>query len=166
MNENEKIQRIDDGHAQWLLAFYNGLSTASKRTFRPLGETTTLAVCEGIIRDNHPGIDDKHDLVVVVENRIVGWGFLHNLSLAEPVLGLAIADDWQGRGLGSAVLDAIMAEAHARCLARITLTAVQDNALAKGMYEQRGFVCCGEFVGEDGLSYHHMVAQLIPRDNR
>jgi hypothetical protein len=38
------LRRLAPGDAEALAAFYNGLREASKRTFRPLGVTTTVAV--------------------------------------------------------------------------------------------------------------------------
>ena len=37
--------------ADALLTFYNGLSPASIRTFRPLGDQTSLPVCQAIVAD-------------------------------------------------------------------------------------------------------------------
>ena len=154
------IRRIAAGDGPSLLAFYNGLSADSKRTFRPLGIEAELNVCVGVIRDNHSAVDDKHDMVVVKATQIIGWGFLHDLTSREPFLGLAIADEWQGRGLGGAVMNAVMAAGRARGLAKVSLAVVQDNAVARGMYERHGFVCSGDFIGEDALPYYRMVAHL------
>ena len=75
------IRRLDLGDAPALVAFYNSLSQASKRTFRPLGPVTTLEKCEGIVVDNVAVADTKFDLVAISDGaardgRIVGWGFL------------------------------------------------------------------------------------------
>lgn len=164
MSTTTSIRRLEDGDACSLLQFYNGLSEESKRTFRPLGAVTTVAACERIVRDNQPGTDDKHDLVAVAANRIVGWGFLHNLNSAEPFLGLATADEWQGTGVGTALMDAVMTVARGRGLARVALTVVQDNDVARGMYERRGFVRNGEFIGGDGLAYYQMLAELDAKE--
>jgi acetyltransferase len=164
VNDGLTIRRIDDGDASSLLQFYNGLSEESKRTFRPLGLETTLDVCEAIIRDNQAAMDDKLDLVALQADCLVGWGFLHQLQSQEPFFGLAIADEWQGRGQGGALMDAVMAAARTRGLAKVTLTVVQDNDAARAMYERRGFVRNGEFVGGDGLAYYRMLAELDAKE--
>ena len=154
------IQRIKSSDDNSLVEFYNGLSESSIRTFRPLGYKTTLNVCEDIIKDNSPGIDKKFDLVALYETRIIGWSFLWNLESNEPTFGLGVADDFQGKALGSKLIDSVMKTARERSLKKVLLTVVQDNPVAWKMYERRGFVKYGEFVGEDGLDYFRMVAEL------
>ena len=154
-------RRVDAGDANALAAFYNGLSPRSIRTFRPLGKTTTLDVCQDIVQDNVLDAE-KCDFVVVDEDRIIGWSFVWGVASEEPTLGLCVADTHQGRGLGSALLDRALAAARERGLVRVHLTVVQDNSIALRLYESRGFVRCGEFVGSDGLDYYRMRVQLSP----
>jgi len=154
------IRRIKSGDENALVEFYNGLSESSKRTFRPIGYTTTLSVCENIINDNSPEIDQKFNLVAMYETRIIGWGFLWNLQSGEPTFGLGVADDFHGKGLGSKLIDSVMEIARERGIKKVFLTVVQYNQVAWKLYEKRGFVKYGEFVGEDGLDYFRMVAEL------
>jgi ribosomal protein S18 acetylase RimI-like enzyme len=151
------IRRVVAGDAASLEAFYNGLSERSKRTFRPLGETTTLAVCQGIVRDNQNEL--KLDLVAVRLDAIVGWSFVWGLT-REPTLGLCVSDSYQGQGLGGRLLDRVLEVSQEYALSEIHLTVVQDNLVALRLYEERGFVRNGELVGGDGLDYYRMVAQL------
>ena len=154
------IRRIKPGDGNPLVEFYNGLSESSKRTFRPIDYKTTLDVCENIIKDNSPEIDQKFDMVAVHETRIIGWGFLWNLQSGEPTFGLGVADDFQRKGLGSKLIDSVMNTARERGLKKVFLTVVQYNQVAWKLYEKRGFVKYGEFVGGDGLDYFRMVAEL------
>jgi ribosomal protein S18 acetylase RimI-like enzyme len=155
------IRRLQSGDAHALAAFYNGLSPRSKRTFRPLGETTTLDACQAIVEDNVFD-KDRFDLVATVQtaaekSTIVGWSFLWSLGSPEPTFGLCVADGYQKKGLGGQLMDRVIAEAGTRGLAQVHLTVVQDNVVAQGMYERRGFVRCRAFVGDDGLPYYGMV---------
>jgi len=154
------IRQLDSDDAEGLVDFYNGLSGPSKRTFRPLGEKTTLEKCHAIIKENAPASANKYDWVACDVDRIVGWSFLWNLRSDVPTFGLGIADDWQGRGLGRMLMDRALASARELGLSKILLTVVQDNTKARKMYERRGFVKKEEFVGEDGLPYCYMVAKL------
>jgi len=148
----------DDGEA--LAAFYNGLSEASKRTFRPLGTTTTVETCNDIIQDNLAAPPAKFDLVAVDGVAIVGWAFIWGLSgsdtNSEPLFGLGVADSHQHMGIGTRLITAVMTRARAARLPRVVLTVVQDNTIAWRLYEKQGFVRYGEFVGEDGLPYYRM----------
>lgn len=164
------VRRLQEGDARALAEFYNGLSERSRTTFRPLGWGATVEACERIVQGNLAGRshgdapDDqrgtKYDLVAVHEGYIVGWSFIWDLDSDEPNFGLGIADMYQGRGLGATLMDQVMAAARQLGLGQVLLTVVQGNHVAWGLYERRGFVRYGEFVGADGLDYYRMVAKL------
>jgi GNAT superfamily N-acetyltransferase len=153
----------DDGPA--LMHFYNGLSPASIRTFRPLGLSTTLDVCTKIAADAaSAGI--RYDVVAVREtgnheSEIVGWCYVDGLTKDRPELGLGVADAWHGHGLGGALIDTVLGYTRAAGHPAIYLIAVKDNAVAIHLYESRGFVAYGEMIGDwDGLPYVKMAATL------
>jgi len=166
------IRQLQSGDAEALAAFYNGLGTASKRTFRPLGETTTRDICADVAAGNAGGNADgdiacdgckhptKYDLIALVDDRVIGWGFLWALDAESPddgpVFGLAVADAYHGMGLGTRLTGAVIAWAAAQNLPQVILTVVQDNVIAQRIYERQGFVRYGAFVGEDGLGYYRM----------
>ena len=155
------IRRVQADDAESLAAFYNGLSTASKRTFHPLGEQTTLHECRKIVKDNRPGIERKLDLIATQGREIVGWGFLWDLDRTETTLGLAIADKHRGEHLGTRLVTALMNEARAERVKIIKLIVVRDNKVAQRLYEKFGFEKTGEFDStEDGLSYWRMAANI------
>ncbi len=170
------IRRLAPGDAEALVAFYNGLSEASKRTFRPLDVMTSVETCAGIVRANTTAVPTKYDLVAIDGALIVGWSFLWDLVPAPidaqphggreapaefaPTFGLAVADAYQGQGLGSALISRVMAWARGGAIPIVILTVVQDNVVARRLYERAGFVRTGEFVGEDGLPYYRMRARL------
>ena len=62
----------------------------------------------------------KEYVVVEANGAIVACGALkvYSATLAE-VAGLAVRDDWQGRGLGKRVVEALIAEARAQGLAEV-----------------------------------------------
>lgn len=160
-----KLRQVRPEDAGALAEFYNGLSKGAKKTFRPLGEMTTLSACEDIIRDNAPEMGDKFDLVALDGIQITGWGFLWNIKSNGPTLGLGVADDYQGKGLGGKLMDRIMETARRRGLGKVSLCVVKNNLVARQMYEKRGFVRCGKFVGKDGLDYLQLTAELQPEEN-
>ena len=162
------IRQLQSGDAEALAAFHNGLSTAAKRTFRPLDETTTRDICADVAAgnagdnvagdsSNHP---TKYDLIALMDKGIIGWGFLWALGAEVrddgPVFGLAVADAYHGMGLGTRLTRAVIAWADRQNLSQVILTVVQDNVIAQHVYEQQGFVRYGRFVGEDGLDYYRM----------
>ena len=59
------------------------------------------------------------------------------------LLNVTIAPAWQGRGHGSALLDALAANARERALARVLLEVRAGNARARALYARRGYVEIG-----------------------
>ena len=155
------IRQLSTGAVDALAAFYNGLSLRSKRTFRPLGESATVEVCREVVHaqiGGSAGDADKIDLVAFSGDEIVGWSFVWSVMGREPTFGLCVADAHQGRGLGGRLMDRVLGLASEHGATRVHLSVVQDNCVALGMYERRGFVRCGTFTGGDGLPYHRMVS--------
>ena len=154
------VRRVRPGDEEALCRFYNGLSPSSIRTFRPLGTRTTGEACAEIVRKNLPGDERSFDLVALLENRVAGWSFVWRLDSDEPTFGLGVADEYHGLGLGGALMDRVMEEARRRGLDRLFLTVVEDNQVARRMYEKRGFAAYDRKQGADGLTYLCMAAVL------
>ncbi len=154
------VRQLGPGDAANLCTFYNGLSEASRRTFRPLGATTTSAACQAVCNANAGG--EKYDLVAWSGRAIIGWGFVWELKKAEPLFGLAVADAHQGRGLGPDLTRRVLEECDNLGLLRVVLTVVKDNLRARAIYERHGFTTYGEFHhDEDQLDYYRME-RLLP----
>jgi len=54
--------------------------------------------------------------------------------------GIAVAPDARGTGIGTALLDAVQAEAIDRSCRRIRLDVIDTNPRARALYERRGFI--------------------------
>jgi GNAT superfamily N-acetyltransferase len=155
------LDPIRPSDAPALLAFYNGLSPASIRLFRPLGPSTSLAVCQQIVSENALVPAPRFDLVLREPDGIVGWAFIKGLTTARPDLGLAVMDRVQGHGLGTALMTRLLACARERGLATVDLMVVQDNQRGIHLYEKHGFATYGEeFDANDQLSYFCMRLPL------
>ncbi|MGD0090117.1 MAG: GNAT family N-acetyltransferase [Planctomycetota bacterium] len=155
------FRRMRPADAEALAAFYNGLSKASIRTFRPLGTETAPGTCLKLALDNGIEKDVRYDLLALDGPRIVGWCFLWDLDTDKPMFGLGIADDHHGRGLGGTLMDRVLQAARDRRLPQVFLTVVKDNAVAWRLYEKRGFARYDEYVGkDDGETYLRMACCL------
>ncbi len=155
------LRMLTEHDAGALRDFYNGLSPASIRTFRPLGLTTTLDACEKIAVNASAPKATRFDLGAWSGGALIGWGFVSGLDTDRPEFGLGVADAWQGQGIGKALIDGVLDYGRARGLLRVYLIAVKDNARAIGLYSSRGFVQYGEMTGDwDGLPYVKMVVDL------
>lgn len=90
-------------------------------------------------------LEGLHQLVAEVEGKVVGNIGLH-LYPDRPrrrhaaTFGMAVHDDWQGMGIGSALLQAILTLADKWLnLGRIELEVYTDNRAAILLYERFGF---------------------------
>ncbi|MEO8183086.1 MAG: GNAT family N-acetyltransferase [Deltaproteobacteria bacterium] len=156
------LRALAQSDAAALLAFYNGLSSASIRTFRPLGSKTSLSVCQQIVAENAALSPSRFDLVACEQGAIVGWSFIERLTSDHPNLGIAVADHRQGLGVGTALILQTLAGARRLELTALYLMVVQDNVRAIRWYERHGFAKYGEeFDAGDQLPYFHMVARTL-----
>jgi ribosomal protein S18 acetylase RimI-like enzyme len=141
-----------------LLSFYNGVSAATKRTFRPLGEATSLQVCQRIVGDSVQPSSARIDFVCSLQGRMLGWAFIAPLAKDHPDLGVCVTDEFQGRKLGTALLGQVLEAARLRGLSPIYLLVVKDNQRALRWYERNGFSVYGDSYDEgDQLHYFHML---------
>ena len=103
--------------------------------------------------------EDQFSLVACVDGEVVG-----NLGLeANPTrwrmrhvgrIGMAVRDDWQGKGVGTALMEAALDLAdNWLSLTRIELTVYTDNVAGIALYEKFGFEIEGthrRFAFRDG----------------
>ena len=91
-------------------------------------------------------------LVACVEGEVVGQVGLHTFPHNPRRrhvggLGMAVRDDWQGKGVGTALMQAAVDLADRWLnLRRLELTVFVDNAPAVHLYEKFGFVIEGTLV--------------------
>ncbi len=87
--------------------------------------------------DFQPG--SRHYLVARDEDRIVGYAGLLGAGGQSDVVTLAVAAGHWGRGIGSALLEALMAEAVRRGCTEMFLEVRTDNSRAQELYRRFGF---------------------------
>jgi putative acetyltransferase len=114
--------------------------------------------------------DDDHMFVAVRHGEVVGAAGLHVASgrrrhVGE--IGVAVAAAHQGKGVGTALLTALLQLADDWLgLRRVELQVVADNARARGLYERFGFEVEGRlrgfFVSEGRLVDAWTMARLRP----
>src|SRR5918998_4801367 len=85
-----------------------------------------------------------YHLVVCVNEEVVGHLGLETFTRPRRrhvgEIGMAVRDDWQGRGVGTALMEAVLDLADNWLnLTRVELTVYVDNAPAIALYEKFGF---------------------------
>ena len=81
----------------------------------------------------------RHYLVAEADGRIVGYAGLAAAADQADVQTIAVLEAWQGRGIGSALLTALLAEARRRAAVEVFLEVRADNPRARSVYLKFGF---------------------------
>ncbi|MGW7613828.1 N-acetyltransferase family protein [Streptomyces sp. NPDC054766] len=96
----------------------------------------------------------RDHFVAELDGRLVGYirlGFptpLASNAHVRQILGLAVAEEARGAGVGRALLRAVREEARRQGARRITLRVLGHNTPARTLYESEGFVVEGILPGE------------------
>ena len=79
-------------------------------------------------------------LVAVAGGEIIGSLHVEASRFGYGELGMAVAREWRGRGVGSALLAAAIERARERGLHKLSLSVFPHNAAAMALYRKFGFV--------------------------
>jgi phosphinothricin acetyltransferase len=90
----------------------------------------------------------EHRLVAVENGRVVGWAAMSHVSSRDCYAGVAehsvyVAEDARGRGIGRAVMDALIASADAAGIWTIQTSIFPENAASMALHEGAGFRVVG-----------------------
>ncbi|SDJ93621.1 ribosomal protein S18-alanine N-acetyltransferase [Natronincola ferrireducens] len=75
--------------------------------------------------------------------KVVGYGGMWLIIDEGHITNIAVHPDYQGRKVGEAIVEAIIEEAKARRIYRITLEVRKSNDIAQNLYKKLGFITCG-----------------------
>ncbi len=145
------IRRLRRGDTDLLTAFFAALGERSRHWFHPhaFDRATAERICAGGGIQQPPENPERPDVpreiywLLVVERgdreRAAGYGFYLRWDQPQPALGIAIADAFQGLGLGRILMQFLLdaARSHGRAGARLTV--YDDNPRARRLYERFGF---------------------------
>ena len=105
--------------------------------------------------------------VAVRDKRVVGWcdvlPQVGQMRSHAGVLGMGVAVDERGQGVGKALIQAAVAKAHTRGLSRIELTVHSDNQVAQALYRGVGFVQEGTLRKAWHLDGQHFDVHLMAK---
>jgi ribosomal protein S18 acetylase RimI-like enzyme len=95
---------------------------------------------------------DDHGLVAVDRQEALGAAWWRSFAAGEPghgyvaddvpELAIAVLAPWRGRGIGTALMEALIVEARTRGLRALSLIVHNENP-ARRLYERLGFVAVG-----------------------
>ena len=87
------------------------------------------------------------------EGVMVGYVFFLDWNTSIPALGIAVRDEWQGRGLGRRLMAFAMERVKDAGKGGIQLTTHVANLRAQVLYESVGFTCMGACKNGTELFY-------------
>ena len=123
-----------------LFAFFQMLGKQTRAWFRPHTPWTYAVAQDLAAQAEDP---DFIRFLVLAEKdgkeEPAGYGFFDNLQSARPVLGIAVADAYQGHGLGQTIMQHLITVARQLGKRRIILTVDGDNLRAQHVYAKLGF---------------------------
>ncbi|MFK7975139.1 MAG: ribosomal protein S18-alanine N-acetyltransferase [Halioglobus sp.] len=101
--------------------------------------------------------DTLKSLVVVVDDSVVGFIAYAVVIDEASILAIAVANTFQGSGLGGRLLQGAFSEMRSAGLKRCLLEVRSSNSIARQLYRTRGFV-------EDGLrkNYYGSALDSVP----
>jgi ribosomal protein S18 acetylase RimI-like enzyme len=154
--------RLRKGDETALKDFHKALCEDSKDLFTPHAyDDDTIA--KVITRSE---ADDDRAYVVTDGARIVAYFFLWWFQTEFPVLGIGIADDFQGQGLGRQLMAVLIADAKAKGCQGVELTTIIRNEKAFSLYEKMGFKNLGQVDNRSGngriVNEWHMFYPIVP----
>lgn len=152
------VRRLAIGDGPALQRFNASLSEASRSRFLPHAyDGDTLAR----IIDRAQRETDR-TYVALAGDSIAGYFFLWDFQDPVPVLGIGIADAWQGQGLGPRFMKILIDDAKSAGRDGIELTTLPENGRAFALYRKMGFEHTGDTdnVAGDGRVVRERVMFL------
>jgi len=166
---NYTIRYLNQGDAPGMLDYINTLSR--EKTFILFqGEQLTLEHEEAHVTRQLQAIERNEvvNLLAIAGDRVIGIASvgMHNRVESHVAgLGISIAREWRGLGVGSALIEALLAEAqaHLPTLQIVTLSVFGNNETAIRMYQRFGFQEYGRLprgIAHQGKYVDHMYMYL------
>lgn len=130
-----RIRKLVKEDNKDLQRFNSKLSERSRYDFMPHPYDDTII--EKIVARNERG--DDISLIAEYEGEVIGYFFLWYAKQRVALLGIGIADNFQGLGLGRKVMELLIEIGRNEGLEGIELSTTIDNDRAYALYEKVGF---------------------------
>ncbi len=140
------VRPLRPGDREKLQAFDRGLSERTRALFPP--HSYDDETVDEYIRRNERGDDIIY--VGEYEGEIVAYFFLWYAKRPTCLLGIGLADAFQGVGLGKQLMDILIQSARDAGCDAIELTTAPENARAFALYRRCGFQYLGDVENQMG----------------
>ena len=146
-SEKLTVRPLQAGDEAALRSFHESLSPASRALFTPHRYATETI--RKLIRRRENG-QDAIFVALNAARAIVAYFFLWYVDRPVALLGIGLADAYQGKGLGRQLMEQLVEEGKKHGLAGIELTTCLGNERAFVLYRKIGFRYIGDVENVDG----------------
>ncbi len=155
-----EVSKLTCKHKEELKQFNESLCKGTREHFLP--HSYKEPVLTEYCKRSEKGEDAAY--LLWDNNKVVGYFFLWKMDIPTPILGIGIADEYQGRGLGKKLITILIKKAEEKGRAGIELTTVTDNEAAYQLYLSCGFEYLGDVENKAGdgrvVKERHMFLPL------
>ncbi|MBC7329782.1 GNAT family N-acetyltransferase [bacterium] len=149
------IRELLKSDGEKLGSFLESLSPQTEYFFHPYPLT----------RDSALAFVNREDIFCLVaeENgKIIGYAWWEPKDVELPSIGICVADEYQGRGVGKALLGKLVQEAEKRKKRGLRLITMKDNLRAIALYKKFGFYIVGETKEDPRGESWKMIKRIGP----
>ena len=173
-----KIEILQPSHLKQLLEFFLGLSNDTVFLMNRFGKvnnkTNAMKVSDEMVYKMQK---EELGFVAIEKEKIIGYGFLrffgkrHHLLPQKDTtcsLGIVVADNQQGKGIGKKLMGAMIRKAKEIGMRKIWLATYAHNIPAFKLYRKLGFEIEGIFMHDEhfGKKDFHVVSMARFLDGR
>jgi RimJ/RimL family protein N-acetyltransferase len=137
--------------------------------FNPFGEINSLNVTSIVQKELFR--NDRIKFFSFYENNLIAYSYLTKFQKKSKkhncILGIVIADKWQGNGFGEKICKHMINHAWKKQFEKIWLTVFENNISAINLYKSLGFEIEGIFMNDE-LSLkkqRHVISMAIFKNN-
>lgn len=159
-----RLRRLTVRDADRILEFLQGLDEESVALFHPHAFDINHVL--RMLRGRLCGLVDAFGAVTRRDDRLAGYVWLSGMETLHPSLGLCVAAEHRGKGLGRALLRRALDEAVLRGKREVHLTVMAANERALRLYLSHGFEVVGEVQDPKGPSYAMAYACPLEASDR
>lgn len=152
-----------------LQEFLLKLGKKTLTNFNPFGEINSLTVTSIVEKELFR--NDRIKFFSFYENNLIAYSFLTKFQKKSKkhncILGIVIADKWQGNGFGEKICKHMINHAWKKQFEKIWLTVFENNISAINLYKSLGFEIEGIFMNDE-LSLRkqrHVISMAIFKNN-
>lgn len=153
-----------DEHA--LAIFLESLKPKTLHLWNRFGTRISIEAAHKIAAGQvRKSVDQEKGFIAIVRNEIVGYSYLRFFpekpqKKGTASLGLVVQDDFQGMGIGSKLMMAMIEYAKDKKMIKIWLSTYADNKMTRHFYKPFGFLREGIFMFDEyfGKKPRHVIS--------